>query len=124
MSILIWFTVSAGRSAPGMNTTAATTAFFRENERTIFSLTGPRSTGSLDASDDALSPRHSAIATAISSTGKPSPAPTLTMSVASTYGSARSLDAGPAMTATIGTRAFRARFSARSSSSVGSRPST
>ena len=48
-----------------MNTTAATIAFFRENERTICSLTGPRSTGRLDASDAAFSPSRSATVAAI-----------------------------------------------------------
>ena len=124
MSIRIWFTLSAGRSAPGTNTTAAINAFFRENERTICSLTGPRSTGSRDASGAASSPSSRAAARAIASIGKPSPAPTRTMSVASTNGIERSSGADPATTATIGTRDFLARRSAFSSSSVGSPPST
>src|SRR5438270_880609 len=72
----------------------------------------------------ASSPSRPAIAFAIASSGNPFPASTRTTSVARTYGIVTSSGTGPVTTATIGTRARRAAFRARSSSSIGARPST
>ena len=82
--------------------------------------TARRSSGTRAASGAASSPSRAAIVRAIASSGKPSPAPTRTTSVASTYGIVTSRTARPRRRATIGTRARRARLSAARPPRVGS----
>ena len=121
-TILIWFRVSTGKSAPGMKMATPRTPFCSAKCLTIASTTGGRSAGTRAASWWDVSPARAAIRSAITSTGSGSPGPTGIKSVSRTYGTLGSSPSeAPKSTHTTPTR-FRRRARRSSSSSLGSRP--